>query len=846
MNAGLATWFERIREFDKQNYWPGPRPLEQNDPDGQLVGRDQDVRDIIRHLGDNQLLVMSGATGDGKSSLLDKGVRPALARLGNIVLLCNNWSATGNDLEDGGDFLQAKLTNQFPSMITPGRDFVSSLNSVYGERAVIILDQFEELIRHEPLLFARICKWIETVVDETQVRIIISLREEYAMRLRSINVKPYARRDFVVDPISDVDTIGKLLLSGRRDDGGEALEGAAVEQLRELWVTADGGSRATGVGLLHLQALLYVLWRGRPPGGVISKAEVDLVEGSLLRDDEFANPRDRAAAIFQRSLSAVVGLRLELCDSKYRSAEIDGEPTLATGAASLIRRMSSHLSSGGYKVDQDRWHLAELVLDDELSTLGYRRKDERALAAALFSDVSKVVDRYRDWFLNSESSEEKEPVDYLLASRADLVSASAERTPSGGRDPWDTDPDEATGGMMMGAAPWETLVEVFRQYFFALEWLEASILVRQTNRGVSVQQSDKTTVSLIHDGFGRGLVDWAGREEERPGEHFGLLIAAVGETIKWGTPIDGAEGAAYRFPVNLRWKSCLVTATFRHMTFVNCDFRNSTFDGCDFEGVTFVNCLLDGVSFIDCTFTGDVPRLPDLTHAEKEELKSSKFDLLSFNLPLPSDAERIIRSLVRYREIADVTSDTTLYSLTSGLPVTPSRGETGYDVPPSKGGLVMYGGRLSSLVFARCRFPDAGRVALRDLTGTSLEFAEQSVGNIELRNVAIRGLTISAPLDYSRTQDDGVELYAYYSLLQNVWISANVPGRAELDDCGVWQLANGSTDFVVDAEKSGMRGRLQLDDEGMRKLAETAMKVDYRSIPAKRELTLRRENAQNV
>ena len=860
MSGGLAEWFQRVRDNEKENYWPGPRPLDYNDRDEQLVGRTQDVRDIVRILGDTQLLVISGATGDGKSSLLDRGVRPELARLGNVILLCNDWSGTGHDVEDGEDFLQAKLGKQLKQlapMVSSERDFVSSLDTIYGDRAIIILDQFEELIRHEPLLFTRVCTWIESVVATSQVRIIISLREEYAARLRSLDVSPYARRDFVVDPISDADTIRKLLVGGQRADGQETIDKDAVVRLIDLWITAEGGSRATGIGLLHLQALLYVLWRRRPLGdGIVNVAELKLVEDEILGANVYEDTRDRAVGLFQRSLSAVVGLRLELCKDEYRGAEIDGEPTLATGAARLIRRMAGFLSSGGYKVDQDRWHLAELVLDGELTTLGYRDKDERAFAAAMFSDVSKVVDQHGDRSTSqakteseqpSDGAHELAPVDYLSAPRAELVSDPAALERSGTRDPWDTDRDEVTGGMMMGATPAETLIEVYRQYFFALEWLQASYLVRRTYRSVSHRQIDETTVSLIHDGFGRGLVDWASRDEERPAEHFGLLIAAVGETIRWVAPIDGTADTSYRLAVNLRWKSCLVTATFRHMTFVNCDFRNSTFVGCEFEGVTFVNCLLDGVSFSDCMFRGEVPRLPDLTDEEKDELKSSKFDLLSFSLPLPSGTEHVIRSLVRYREIRDLPATATLYSLTSGLPVTPSRGEAGYDVPAVEGGLVMYGGRLSSLVFGRCTFPDGGRVALRDLTGTSLEFAEQAVGNIELRNVALRGLTISAPLDYIRTPGDGVELSAYFSLLQNVWISARVPGSAVLEDSRVWQLANTSTDFAVTSPNSPpIRGHLELDDEDMNGLAETALKVDYRSIPAKRELTLRRENAKNT
>ncbi|WP_162240200.1 pentapeptide repeat-containing protein, partial [Rathayibacter sp. Leaf296] len=439
-----------------------------------------------------------------------------------------------------------------------------------------------------------------------------------------------------------------------------------------------------------------------------------------------------------------------------------------------------------------------------------------------------------------------EPADYLSAPRAELVGESAALVPAGTSDPWDADPLEVTGGMMMGATPSETLLEVYRLFFFALEWLEASFLVRQTSRRVSKESEDETTVSLIHDGFGRGLVDWAAREEERPGDHFGLLIAAVGDTIHWDEPIDGSADPTYRYAVNLRWKSCLVTATLRHITFVNGDFRNSTFVGCEFEGVTFVNCLLDGVSFSDCRFRGPVKRLPEFTGEEKAELESSDFDLLSFTLPLPAASASVVRSLSRYRELAEPGTIDELYSLTSGLPATPSRGESAYAVPASEGGLLMYGGRLSSLVFGRCEFPDDGSVALRDLAGTSLEFAEQAVGSIELRNVALRGLTISAPLDYESTAGDGIDLHAYYSLLQNVWISAHVPGSAVFDDCPVWQLANGSTTFRIDDEKSFVRGRLVLDDAGRSALEKTATKVDYRSTPAKRELLLRRAAVQET
>ncbi len=856
MSTGLESWYDMVAAAEDENYWPGPRPLKAKDPDEQLVGRNQEIRDITRLLVGNQLLVLNGATGDGKSSLLDKGIQPTLTRLGHAVLLCNRWSGAGVDGVSADGFLRSKLEKQLPDGVTKGDDYIRSLDETYGARAVIVLDQFEELIRHHPMLFSRVCRWIEKVVAETQVRVIVSLREEYLPRLRSLRVGPYARRDFKVDPLRKPETIRAIIESGRRDDGGATISEPAVAALVELWTQAGGTARDSAIGVLHLQALLYVLWRNRPQDGTITAETLEKVVGFLV-----TGSGESEGSAFQNALPEVVALRLKQCEDVYRDL-LDGEPPLATGAAMIVRRMAGYLSSGGYKVDQDRWHLAELVLSDELNTLGFEKKEDRELAEALFTNVARIVDLHHDWLTNRATDAEA-PLDYLDAPRASLRSddsgqdalrefagGSWDLAPAGDRDPWDTDTASVTGGMMMGATPLETLLEVFRQYFFGLDWLEASVLIRQTKRELSSRSKvkDETTVSLIHDGFGRGLVEWALQDKERPEEFFRLIIAAVGETIHWDQDVDGSKDPEYRFAVNLRWKSCLVEAKFRHVTFVNCDFRNSTFVDCEFEGVNFVNCLLDGVSLDKCVFRGDVPRLDTLSPEELAELKSTNIDVRSFVLPLAESERRVLRSLDRYRErSADgpVPADdgTGLFSLTSGLPAITRRGETGDEVPATEGGYVMYGGRLSSLVFARCEFVDKGRVALRDLVGTSLEFAELSAGDIELRNVALRGLTISAPLDYVySTGDPVVEVYAYNSVLQNVWVSDRVPGGIEFEESGVYQLARQNPEFDIKLTgDTGVWGRLELTETEMSpnkvaELAGIAAKVDYRSTPAKLEL----------
>ncbi len=873
MSRGLKAWYDEVAASEDANYWPGPRPLRATDPDEQLVGRTQELREIARLLPSNQLLVMNGSTGDGKSSLLEKGVEPTLRRLGYAVLVCNRWSGSGADGKDGEQFLAAKLESQLPPRVAKGDGYLERLDERFGARAVIVLDQFEELMRHHPVLFGHVCRWVERVVNETHIRVIISLREEYLPRLRALHVSPYARRDFKVEPLRDPATIREIVLSGQRA-GGPAIHPDAVDDLEQLWRDAGAAEDDGQVGVLHLQALLYVLWRRRPDDGMITKAQVNEVIDLLSARRPGEN---RALAAFQGALPEVVELRLDLCESVYR--DLDGELPLATGAAMIIRRMAGYLSSGGYKVDQDRWHLAELVLWDELRTLEFHKGEKLAIAEALFTNVARIVDGYHEWLakeslpVSGRGRAAKAPIDYLEAPRAELRKASDGKTdslkrfirpnnrdlaPAGERDPWDTDPGSLTGGMMMGAAPWEALLEVFRQYFFALDWLEASVLIRQTKREVSARAADETTISLIHDGFGQGLVEWARQDRERPEEHFRLLIAAVGETIRWDEVVDGRVDRTFAYAVNLRWKSCLVNAKFKNVTFVNCDFRNSTFVDCEFEGVRFVNCLLDGVSLDGCTFTGDVPRLDP---HELPALGASDFDVRSFRVPLAEEDHGILRSLDRYREYsvpADLGPEAGLYSLTSGLPAVPLRGlgasEAGDKVPAVTGGFAMYGGRISSLVFARSRFVDGGKVALRDLAGTSLEFAEQEAGSIELRNVALRGLTVSAPLDYEhRKGDPELEIYAYNSALQNVWVSRRVRGGIEFDGCGIYQLARHDKEFRVELTDSGVWGRFELnelqpdlDPTKFPELEAIALKVDYRSTPAQRELEDRRKAAKKA
>lgn len=852
MTSALETWRKALTTREALCFWTGPRPMRKGDRQEQLIGRERDVRafaDLVREVN---LIVLSGESGAGKSSLLNAGIYPQLQDDGFLVLICSDWTADAGDAVPSGEasqgqekteeFLARKFADGLPKGIEAKAGFLRELDEQYGDGAVIILDQFEELMRHKPALYEEVRLWIQHAVDAHDVRIVISLREEFKHRLRELVVGPFKRADFYLHPLHARSLIKLVIRSGRRsDNSGDVISSEAVDLLLDLWERASGGKAWSGIGLLHLQALLYVLWRDAC-GSLLNEPKPDLsgvvvtlkqVEEALdqSRDSlgDLGHPNDtdplpRAAdSLFRAALARAVTYRLASArdvylyfDPKGTSEDLKGtgaelaalrvqarpDHVLSDGVVTIIARMADHLASGGYKVDQEERHLAQLVLDEELATLGFAADLARnGLGARLFSQFAGRVREGGAW---------------LTARRDDLVNEDDELLESihgakGG---------DGSSGPMMGFSRSAVLLEELRRYFFALEWLEASDLIRRTS-----PEDGTTMVTLVHDGFGRGLTEWADSYAEDARTATSRLTATVGKTLTWvrsarkdePDPFDGSETELGRRYVNLRWRSSRVSeVSFRKVVFINCDFRWTSFDRCRFEGVTFVNCLLDGVEFSACTIVGGVTEAPTVPRGER---------------PLPSffiKGIELAAILDRYRETVldpeTADSERNLISWTAGLPAVPAssslvtslkegsleaRGFRYQWWDPQTSGLMIYGGRLSSLMFAGCHGPlDAhgtqtamGAVALRHVAGTSLDFGEQNAGSILLADVAIRGLTISPPVWMSeeelstgdRESRGGVDdlfLEIRDSQVQNAWLSTPLRGRAEIKDSVIWQFFN--------------------------------------------------------
>ncbi len=242
--------------------------------------------------------------------------------------------------------------------------------------------------------------------------------------------------------------------------------------------------------------------------------------------------------------------------------------------------------------------------------------------------------------------------------------------------------------------------------------------------------------------------------------------------------------------------------------FANCDFRGTRFENCSFEGVVFVNCLLDGAMFGDCDIIGPVVSAPAKVY-DKEGLPS--FALTGLDASTRA-------ALSHYR--GEDFSGATLYSVTSGVPVTNRPGTRSklLDWASQRGGLTMYGGRLSSLMVRSGHFRGGGELALRHIAGSSLDITEQGAALISLFGSSIRGLSISRRVGPEEEQGE-IELIVQGSVLANTWFDEGLTGTARFDNSVVWQLLNVSerNSYRVTLENCTRYGAVNIEDTAERR-----------------------------
>ena len=881
----LSAWRARFRELDKCP-WPGPRPLGPGDEES-LIGRVPDRKAFRNAVKQERLILLHGPSGVGKSSLIQAGLVPDMRRAGMTVFSADQWGGVQSD--DIAAFLAIKL-----GLPSSADDPFEALNAALDDRAVIVLDQFEELVRYSPATARRIYELILDFNRRFRFKVVVSFRSEY---LHEINYLEQNAVNFSVRtiPLADVADDAALRIvtapnpaAGAPEATTVAIDPLTAELIASAWrVARDQAKSSTWmddpfnrVGLLHLQAMMYALYF------IGGRSQVDdATVTSLLRTDraEGEAPGSLDLDAFRSALQRSIETKLQHCAAAsrpsaddlelLRAAEVETvEPiddVVSDGTAWMLARTATHLSSAGYKLIRGSDELVRLAMGVDHDALldGLRRGREQVPQAQLLAQVGALFEVVLGLAKVGESRDDAELAGAALldCSRSDIAAAAdvaigalpddvpswSERLSRADDHSWQNDLADVTCGTMMGMSPADVLIEEFRRFAFALVWLESSALIRVTR-----PLGTTAMISLIHDGFGRALMRWADEVVDDSAGPLSAITAPRGASFIWspGPAVQDVEREPAidgRVLPNLRWRGGFVIADMRNVVFLNCDFRGTFFEGCRMTGVTFVNCLLDGAIFSNCIISGEQNPVPAGEPWDQRQPV--------FRIAVPAD---LVRSHASARGLPD--GATTMFCDLPGAPAIP-----GDDIPGppdtvelaahlEAGGVTVYGGRISSLVIRGSHVDAGSGFSLRHTTGSGLEIVEYdgSPGRFEIFGSALRQITITARVDQPLPAKLDFQLAD--SMVAQLWAGPGLHGTIALRDSFLVHAGNGSppsdgvvegpNGLVVERTRSGLHGLLVaelggrteggLDESSLSpihndELPDQMYRMNYRTNPAK-------------
>jgi len=566
--------------------YPGIRPVTHR---GQLKGRARTVASMVDYLENNypRLIELHGPSGVGKSSLLRAGLVPRLEEQGWRVLLISDWDGILLDPADAGDsyvaIVRRELERLSASLEAPAwldaigtGDFWEVMRQ---QRTVVIFDQFEELLRVDPVLarslLARVCDLVSEVDGYWH---IVAFRQEVRHEIADLVERRLTTSNWTaagVEPVEDVE-IERLVRDPLEVDGNLLGQASSdfVSAIASAWEalstgqmpSPDAPARYIQPGLLHLQALLAVCWDQAPRDASDGLVQLD---AGLLPADLVDDP----AALFDWGLGQYLQARIAEA-ATTRSQDRRAQRAVSQTAARIV----PHLWSAGFKTYQQTRDLALACLP---------RLHDLRLTTAQLDEVLAVAEQL------------SRPLSGPAISAA-LPSSLRERG-----DPFAVAGVAAASGLL----PFEVVCELVATFEDALEILKREAIVRVT------QGRDRRIVGLSHDALGEQLAVWKDRVLDTPWVNIDSLVVVSGEQVlgdvlaekyvdaefEWRPDISASD---YGVLDNLVWVGCQITASFHNVIFTNCSFNGSVFNRCRFEDVRFENCVFWGAIFMDCEFAG--------------------------------------------------------------------------------------------------------------------------------------------------------------------------------------------------------------------------------------------------
>jgi len=611
------------------NPYPGARPLEPSDAP-LLFGRDRDLERLYDATRAVPIVAVLGPSGVGKSSLIMAGLcGEEFAEQADLIVrrfadwgsYDVNWSPeTWYAVAISRTFSPDAL-DRAPDPVAEAEEFIEWLERRYGSSLVVVFDQFEELLRDNHRLGVQFLDQICAVATAHPRGIgqIISMREEFQGALREAWIRnrfsPSLRQELFVTEIAE-DAVAALVTEPLHAAGVDLVGSTFTESVVELWRQGRReASEAVGVpiGLLHLQALLYLTWDEInpstthpplfPPSLAVISRDADGIALEVL--DSAEHLFDWALAEFTaRALDGAIERAQVRWAGEHGSTELPQATTQASNEiVSLIATMAEFLSSGSYKVVVDTDELAFQVLR-QFSELPYGftpiRDDERAGLPERFGQDREPAERFRPLVLEMARRSRRPRVRAELlgsGSTDSLYQLLLEDFP--GLERWEHDADRMVAGRSVhGLTPLASACLLLQRFERALQLLEEAKLLRM------VASPKFRMAALIHDGFGEALDRWAKRQRSTPKIAVASPFVESGRQVLYRKPEDPAlteadfDGTAW-----LGWVGCNIQAKFEGVRFENCDLRSTLFKNCTFDNVVFTDCLTHGMLFIDCTFT---------------------------------------------------------------------------------------------------------------------------------------------------------------------------------------------------------------------------------------------------
>lgn len=595
----------------------GPRPLKRGEP---LVGRDRLLGLLSDACATSDIITLTAFSGVGKTSFVQAGLIPRLEDEGYFRVYpaskadgeASGWPTILSYLGQLESRPPIERSAEIAYRLLVGLD-PESEGSIQEEmradmrpyrRAVVVLDQFEELLRSYSALGDELLRLVARIGPKIGTHIVVA-RSEYRERLRPLqDGPPLAMRAETLDELTE-DVLPEVFRKPFAK-AGVAVDDGVVDRLVQWWIDARASAGAARlrqvgteglaeVGLLQFQATAhtFVEWlqrewdgeladRGYPEDRLTDQMLDDYVAHRAVRRGSDASS---AGGDWVMRDGLVTYVRRRMTDLLQEDLERPAGPTGTTdpeplwwsqGPSLMMARVAPAFTLGGFKQPRSLYALLAHALEGELSTGAATVLGER------IAENPKLIE-------------------------ARLRSAGKRVAPAG----------IALVEKRSGA---DVIAEMVDSLHAALRHLsEGDINVLR-----SLEEHGEPVFELVHDGMGEALRAWSKGYLARPLAQLGVIGA---QTSAYVAEIDVAPAMIDEagLPLNVwgaaRWAEpqerpsfangedrylVLEGLAFPSAALVDCSFTNVIFHRCTFTGASFVNCALENVAFDDCNLKATV------------------------------------------------------------------------------------------------------------------------------------------------------------------------------------------------------------------------------------------------